>query len=141
MNPDYAKVVNALADAVRELNVETPTERGAAAAADAAAAEHSAHSAMSTSRHKPEKKAAAQNKPDQARNKQGPDKATQAGRTQNESDSATIRALGVFGDAVTPAGSALPAQSKAPVTSNKDPFNYSSAAASVALGEAAGPSH
>jgi hypothetical protein len=44
MNPDYAKVVNALADAVRELNVETPTERGAAAAADAAAAEHSATS-------------------------------------------------------------------------------------------------
>ena len=45
MNPDYAKIVKALADAVKELNVpcETPSESSAAeplAAAAAAAAEH-----------------------------------------------------------------------------------------------------
>jgi hypothetical protein len=46
MNRDYAKIVNALADAVKELNVETPSESSAAeplaAAAAAAAAEHGA---------------------------------------------------------------------------------------------------
>jgi hypothetical protein len=103
MHPDYAKVVNALADAVKELNVETPAESIAAAdaAAAAAAAEHSAHSAMSTSRHKiksepetqKEKNAAAQKKPDQAHIKPGPDKATQSDQTGRKTTMGNTAAL------------------------------------------------
>ncbi len=128
MNPDYAKVVNALADAVKELNVETPAESIAAApladaAAAAAAAEHTAHSAMSTSRHKiksepetpKEKNAAAQKKPDQTHIKPGPDKATQSDQTGRTTlgNTAALRAAQaaydvLYGNTAAPPAAASP---------------------------------